>query len=80
MSPIDVTIDRIVLSGIDPANRDALVAGLREGLARALAEPHGYTPRRATVIRVGGLALEPGRPGARRLGEGIGQSLGRSAR
>jgi hypothetical protein len=80
MSSIDVTIGQLVLSGIEPADRDALVAGLREGLLSALAEPHRYTARRTAVVRLAGLVLEPGRPGARRLGEGVGQSLGRSAR
>jgi hypothetical protein len=80
MSLIDVTIDRIVLSGVDAAHRDALVAGLREGLARALSERSPHRTRSAPVVRISGLTLEPGHAGARRLGGGIGQALGRAAR
>ncbi len=82
MSQINVTIDRIVLSGVDPGNRDAVVAGLRAGLTRALME-HSFLntrSRRAPFVRIGGLTLEPGRLGARRLGSNIGQAIGRAAR
>jgi hypothetical protein len=80
VSRIDITIDRIVLSGIDTAHRDALLAGLREGLARSLSEPSPYTPRSTPVVRISDLTLEPGHAGARRLGGGIGQALGRATR
>jgi len=82
VSRIEVTIDRLVLAGIDPGDRDALVAGLRDGLARALAETSFVSARsrRAAVVRVGGLTLEPGRAGTRALGSGVGQAIGRAAR
>jgi len=81
VSRINVTIDRIVLSGVDPENRDAVVAGLRAGLTRALSEPSflNARSRRAPFVRVGGLTLEPGRVGARRLGSDIGHAIGRAA-
>jgi hypothetical protein len=79
---IEVMIDRIVLSGIDPASRDAFVAGVRAGLERTLsaAEPSAYAARSSPVVRIGGLTVEPGRAGARRLGSGVGRAIGRAAR
>jgi len=85
VSRVNVTIDRIVLSGVDPGNRDAVVAGLRAGLTRALMD-HSFLNARsrrapfAPFVRIGGLTLEPGRVGARRLGSNIGQAIGRAAR
>jgi hypothetical protein len=82
VSQINVTIDRIVLSGVDAGNRDAVVAGLRAGLTRALMD-HSFLnarSRRAPFVRIGGLTLEPGRMGARRLGSNIGQAIGKAAR
>jgi hypothetical protein len=82
VSRVAVTIDRLVLSGIDPGDRDLLVAGLRDGLERALSESplDGVRSRRAAVVRIGGLTLEPGRAGTRALGTGVGQAIGRAAR
>jgi hypothetical protein len=80
VSRIEVRIDRIVLSGIDPASRDAFVAGIRDGLERTLSRPSDYTARSSAVLRVGGLTAEPGRGGVRRLGSGVGRAIGRAAR
>jgi hypothetical protein len=80
VSRIEVTIDRIVLSGIDPASQKAFVSGVREGLVRTLSEPSLYMARSSPVVRIGGLTVEPGRAGARRLGGGVGRAIGRAAR
>jgi hypothetical protein len=80
VSRIEVMIDRIVLSGIDPSSRDDFVAGIRNGLEQTLSEPSRYTARSSPILRIGGLTLEPGRAGARRLGSGVGHAIGRAAR
>ena len=41
MSRIRLTIDRVVLQGMDPAERNALVEGLRSELERMLADREG---------------------------------------
>jgi len=79
MSRIDVTIDRVVLRGLEPADRHGLVDGLKRELARALAEPAiGAEPldsRRTPVLRAGAMPMEPGRAGARKLGGGIARAI-----
>jgi hypothetical protein len=47
MSRIDVNIDRIVLSGIDPADRHALIGALKAELARVLVDPAARAAIRA---------------------------------
>ncbi len=78
---IHVNIDRLVLKGIDPADREALVGGLQSTLDRVLAEPATRAAlsnsRRTPVITVTGLPLEPGVAGARRLGSSIARAIGR---
>ena len=81
MSTIHVNIDRLVLRGIDPANRPALVAGLRTELSRILADPATraawpqYQTRRTPVLRLGKMRLAPGTAGARTLGTGIARAI-----
>ena len=81
MSPIHVHIDRVVLRGIDPADRHALVAGLKTELARVLADPviqGGMTQsRRTPVMRLGKMPMEQGIGGARKLGGGIARAIGK---
>lgn len=90
MSRIIVTIDRVTLHGLDPAERDALVAALRRELARVLADPASglahmqsgplalAVSRHAPVLRLGPLTREPGPAGARRLGAHIARGIGDS--
>jgi hypothetical protein len=83
MSKIHVTIDRLVLSGLDPAARHAFITGLKAELTRALADPAQRgdlaTSRRTPVLRLGRLALVPGVDGARKLGIHVAKSIaGRS--
>jgi hypothetical protein len=72
MSKIHVTIDRLVLSGLDPAGRHAFVNGLKSELSRALADlaqrADWANSRRTPVLRLGRVALDPGIGGARKLG------------
>jgi hypothetical protein len=81
MSPIHVHIDRVVLRGIDAADRDALVAGLKTELTRVLSDPAtqgGMTKsRRTPLMRLGKMPMEEGIGGARKLGGGIAQAIGR---
>ncbi len=81
MSPIHVHIDRLVLRGIDPADRNALVAGLKTELARVLADPGTQRAmvksRRTPVLRLGKMPMEQGIGGARKLGGGIARAIGK---
>jgi hypothetical protein len=81
MSPIHVHIDRVVLRGIDPSDRHALVSGLKSELARVLAESATQgaisKSRRTPVMRLGELPMEPGIGGARKLGSGIARAIGK---
>jgi hypothetical protein len=79
MSKIHVTIDRLVLSGLDPATRHAFVTGLKTELMRALADPaqriNWANSRRTPVLRLGRVALDPGVGGARKLGGHVAKSI-----
>jgi hypothetical protein len=78
---VTVKIDRLVLRGVDAANRDALVRGLAAELERVLADPamraalvrSNSTP----VLRLAALRMEPGIGGAHRLGVGIARGIGK---
>jgi len=76
MSRIDVRIDRVVLRGVDPADRQALLAGLTTELTRVLAvsEVHA-TSQRTPVLRLGKMPMEAGREGARKLGTGVARGI-----
>ena len=84
MSKIHVTIDRLVLSGLDPAARQAFVASLKTELARTLADPaqrDGWaSSRRTPVLRLGRVALDPDAGGARKLGGHVAKSIVRSSK
>ena len=84
MSKIHVTIDRLVLSGLDPAARHAFVAGLKTELTRALADPAQRADwaksRRTPVLRLGRVALDPGVGGARKLGGHVAASIARGTK
>jgi hypothetical protein len=75
---IDVTIDRVVLRGIDPANRQALMDGLQTELARILAAPGVVaTPRHTPTLRLGRLPMETGQAGAAKLGQTVARAIGK---
>ena len=81
MSKIHVTIDRLVLSGLDPAARHAFVTGLKAELRRALADPaqcaNWASSRRTPVLRLGRVVLDPGIGGARKLGGHVAKGITR---
>lgn len=81
MSKIHVTIDRLVLSGLDPAARTAFVDGLKSELARTLADPKSRADwarsHRTPVLRLGRAGLSPGVSGARKFGGQVAKGIGR---
>jgi hypothetical protein len=81
MSEIQVTIDRLVLRGFDPADRAAFVRGLKSELARVLAGPDVRArctdSRRTPVLRLGRMPLAQGPAGARKLGVGVARAIGK---
>jgi hypothetical protein len=84
MSKVHVTIDRLVLSGLDPAARQAFVAGLKTELAHVLADPaqraRWASSRRTPILRLGRVALDPSAGGARKLGGHVAKSIVRSSK
>jgi hypothetical protein len=80
MSRIDVTIDRLVLRGLDPAARTALVQGLRAELEQVLGDPAELSSRRTPLLRLGQVPLQPGISGARNLGRTVARAVGKGAK
>ena len=78
---IHVTIDRVVLAGMDPAARTAFVNGLKAELKQRLADPAARAawahPHRTPVLRIGRVALDPGMGGARKLGGQVARAIGK---
>jgi len=78
---IHVTIDRVVLAGMDPAARIAFINGLKAELTQRLADPAARAAwarsHRTPVLRVGRVALDPGIGGARRLGGQVARAIGK---
>jgi hypothetical protein len=81
MSRVRVTIDKLILKGIDRADGKALTEALRWELSQALADPTnriGWTESTQTpVLKLGRLSLESGTAGARKFGGGLGRAIGR---
>ncbi|HTV13589.1 MAG TPA: hypothetical protein VME68_02665 [Acidobacteriaceae bacterium] len=81
MSRIRLTIDSIALQGFDPAERTALIDGLRSQLERTLADREAraaWKSHRRPVLRLGGVSQVPGLRGSRALGSQIARAVGRS--
>lgn len=78
---IEVKIDRLVLRGIDPSDRKALVDGLKAELSRVLADPalHAQTLRslRRPVMKLGRMPLSSGASGGRKFGGGLARAIGK---
>ena len=76
-----VTVDRIVLRGVDPQHAAALAASLKAELARVLAQPsaRGETvhAQQTHALRLGKIPLEPGRAGARAFGVRVARAIGK---
>ena len=81
MSRIRLTIDRVVLNGFEPADRTALMEGLRAELSRVLGDPasRGEWARsqRTPVLKLGRMPLDPGPSGGRKLGSGLARAIGK---
>ena len=81
MSRIEVKIDHVVLRGFDPADRHSLVNGLKSELSRILADPatgiKSACSQRTPVLRVVRMPMDPGLTGARKLGGGIAEAIGK---
>jgi hypothetical protein len=82
MSRIRVTIDQLVLNGIETGERQAIIDGLQAGLATALAGPRSRAewaqPRRTSVLRLGSIPAERGLAGGRSFGRRLGGAIGGS--
>jgi hypothetical protein len=76
---INVTIDRLVLRGIDRHDAVAVTGSLKAELARALGASTdrgaSLRPRVAPVLRLGRLPLDAGRAGGRRFGASVARGI-----
>jgi hypothetical protein len=81
MSRIRLTIDHLVLKGIEPAERTALVEALQLELSRVLADrslrAEWARPHRTPVLKLGRMPLEPGLAGGRKFGGSVARLIGR---
>lgn len=81
MSKVYLHIDRIVLRGVDGADRQALVQGLQSELGRVLADPVNRAAmtvsKQVPVLRLGKMTLTPGTAGARTFGAGVARAIGK---
>lgn len=81
MSRIRLTIGQIVLNGIEPGSRDALVEALRAELTRVLSDRaarDGWArPHRTPVLKLGRMPLGSGPSGGRKLGVSLARAIGR---
>jgi hypothetical protein len=83
MSRIRITIDELGFKGFAPAQRKALVEGLRGELVRVLANPAsqaGWSPRDVPQLRLGPMAMELGEAGGRKLGAAMAHRINRGVR
>jgi hypothetical protein len=81
MSRIVVTIDQLVIKGVEAGDRSALVEGLKAELSESLAHPttrqEWARSRRTHVLPLRRLPFQPGTSGARKFGSEIGRTIGR---
>lgn len=81
MTRIHVTIDRVVLAGMDPASRAAFVQTFRAELTQRLADPAARAvwarSHRTPVLHLGRVACDPGLGGARKLGGQVARGIGK---
>ena len=79
MSRIHLTIDRLVLGGLDSTAREAFVAALTKELHNAIANPAARAtwahPHRTPVLRLNRMPLDPGAGGARKLGSQVAREI-----
>ncbi len=81
MSRVRLTIDQLVIQGLEPAERKALVEGLRAELSGLLSDrstrAEWARSRRTPVMKVGATPLEPGPSGGRKLGVNVARAIGK---
>jgi hypothetical protein len=79
MSRVRVAIDKLVLKGFEPGQREALVDGLQGELARVLADAttrgEWARSRRMPMLSLGRMPLEPGASAGRRFGNGMARGI-----
>jgi hypothetical protein len=84
MSRIRVTIDRVVLKGIDSSDREPLITGLRAELSQLLANPASRAEwahsHRTSLLRLGPIALQSGPSGSRKFAGGLARAISRGLR
>ncbi len=77
---IHVTIDRLVLRGVEPADRPYLIAALQSELGRVLSRPETRLvwahSRQTPVLRLNNIPFTPGPSGSSNLGKKIAQAIG----
>ena len=81
MSRIRLTIDRLVLNGLDPWEGKALVETLRSQLSETLADrqlrAEWARSHRTPVLKLGRMPLEAGAAGARKFGKQMARAVHR---
>lgn len=81
MSRITLTIDRLVLNGIDSGDQKALVDSLHAELSQVLSNPAGRKEwarsHRTPVLKLGRMPLEAGASGGRKFGKQMAHAVGR---
>jgi hypothetical protein len=80
-SRVTVHIDKLVLRGVEPGDKQAFVNGLKAELARVLADRETRAAmtslRKTPLMRLGGMPMEPGLAGARTLGKSVARAIGK---
>jgi hypothetical protein len=81
VSRIKLTIDRLVLNGIESGDRKALVESLNAELSQVLSDPAGRAEwarsHRTPVLKLGRMPLEAGAAGGRKFGKQMARAVGR---
>lgn len=81
VSKIQLTIDRLVLNGLDQAESRALVEALRAQLSEMLSDPVAGAQmaryRRTPVLRLGQMPIDSGATGAWKFGKQMARAMGR---
>ena len=84
MSRVRVSIDQVVLRGLEPAERKALLEGLQGELSRVLgdtaARAEWAKSHRTPVLKLGRMPIEPGPAGGRKFGGGLARAIGKGLR
>ena len=81
MSRINLTIERLVLRGFEPADRSALIEGLQEELLRVLASPADRATwarsHRTPVLKLGPMPVSLGPSGGKNFGNRMAEAIGK---